>query len=91
MDDQRSDREGGGSMTRVSVRELLLAFAIVALALGWWFDRRSDEARFQIQATGSHAYVLDTHTGQVWSHTVSSEGISGDNDSSFSQPKPIKK
>jgi hypothetical protein len=59
-----------GGMKQFSIRDVLLLVVIVALALGWWFDRRPIPARFQLRTVagpnGSDAYVLDTATGQVW-------------------------
>ena len=55
-----------GGMKQISIRELLLLFVIIALALGWWFDRRPIPARYQMQVVESQALVLDTATGQVW-------------------------
>jgi hypothetical protein len=57
-------------MRQFSIRDLLFLVAIVALALGWWFDRRPVPARFQMTTTAGHAFVLDTATGQVWSRRV---------------------
>jgi hypothetical protein len=57
-------------MKQFSIRDLLFLILIVALALGWWLDRRPVSARFQMHATNDIAYVVDTATGQVWSqHT----------------------
>jgi hypothetical protein len=58
-------------MKQFSIRDLLFLVVIVALALGWWLDRRPVAARFQIAGGGNGpAYVLDTATGQVWAqHT----------------------
>jgi hypothetical protein len=53
-------------MTQFSIRDLLFVVMIIALALGWWLDRRPVPARFEIQVTNDRAYVLDTATGQVW-------------------------
>jgi hypothetical protein len=54
-------------MKQFSIRDLLFLVVIVALALGWWLDRRPVAARFQIEAAGNGpVYVLDTATGQVW-------------------------
>ena len=54
-------------MKQFSIRDLLFVFVIVALALGWWFDRRPVPARFSIISVNNHGLVLDTATGQVWS------------------------
>jgi hypothetical protein len=65
-------------MKQFSIRDLLFVVLIVALALGWWLDRRPIPARFQMQTTNDVAYVVDTATGQVWSqHT-----------NGFREPKP---
>jgi hypothetical protein len=53
-------------MKQFSLRDLLFLIVIVALALGWWLDRRPIPARFQMESTSTRAYVLDTATGQVW-------------------------
>lgn len=57
-------------MKQFSIREMLLVVVIFALALGWWVDRRSGLARFQMHVTTNHAYVLDVVTGQVWEGPV---------------------
>jgi hypothetical protein len=54
-------------MKRFSIRDLLFAVAIIALAFGWWFDRTPAPARFQMVNGSGHAFVLDTAAGQVWS------------------------
>jgi hypothetical protein len=65
-------------MTQFSTRDLLLLTVIVALALGWLFDRRPSSGRFQITATENHAFVVDTATGQVWSQPVIGDSMAGD-------------
>jgi hypothetical protein len=60
-------------MKQFSIRDLLLLVAFVALALGWWIDRNNrvaPPARFQIQAVGDRAFILDTATGKVWGPTA---------------------
>jgi hypothetical protein len=53
-------------MKQFSIRDLLLAILIIALALGWWLDRRPVAARFQMQVTnGNRIFVLDTASGEV--------------------------
>ena len=59
-------------MTQFSIRDLLFLIVIVALALGWWLDKRPVPARYQFGTNGTFAYVLDTATGQVWSSGESS-------------------
>jgi hypothetical protein len=49
-------------MKQFSIRDLLFLVLIVALALGWWLDRRPIPARFQMHVTTKHAFVLDTPT-----------------------------
>jgi hypothetical protein len=68
-------------MKQFSIRDLLFLIVIVALILGWWFDRRPIPARFQMQGDGNGpVYVIDTATGQVWSqHTQG-----------FQQAKPLE-
>jgi hypothetical protein len=69
-------------MKQFSIRDLLFIVVIVALALGWWFDRRPQPARFQMHSEpGGTTYMLDTATGQVW-YNMQPE---------FSQPKPLSK
>ena len=63
---------------KFSLRDILLLMAIVALALGWWFDRRSGARRFEMHATENHAYVLDTVTGEVWEGSVNQHGYLSD-------------
>jgi hypothetical protein len=59
-------------MKQFSIRDLLFVVVIVAVALGWWFDKRPVPARFQIVSPGINSvYVLDTATGKVWSNTTS--------------------
>jgi hypothetical protein len=65
-------------MKQFSIRDLLFVAVIVALALGWWLDRRPRPARFQIQ-TGPNAFILDTATGEAW---YSDQG-------DFLGPKPL--
>ncbi len=73
-------------MKQFSIRDLLFLVLIVALALGWWLDRRPIPARFQMQVTTKHAFVLDTATGQVWSDVITENGhLYGD--SLFKTPK----
>jgi hypothetical protein len=56
-------------MKRFSLREILLLFVIVGLALGWWNDRRLSTVRYQIWHNADEnfkgLYVLDTVTGEV--------------------------
>jgi hypothetical protein len=61
-------------MKQFSIRDLLFLFVIVALALGWWLDRRPIPARYQIQVVEAHAFVLDTATGQTWEKSFSPQG-----------------
>jgi hypothetical protein len=70
MDDQRTDRESGG-MKQFSIRDLLFLVLIIALALGWWLDKRPIPARFTMGGGDSHAYILDTATGQAWEKSYS--------------------
>jgi hypothetical protein len=53
-------------MEQFSIRDVLLLVAIVALALGWWFDRAPKTGRFQLHADGGQVLILDTATGQLW-------------------------
>lgn len=62
------------TVKQFSIRDMLLLFVIVALALGWLFDRRQVPARFQMHVTVNHAFVLDTATGQVWEGRVDERG-----------------
>jgi hypothetical protein len=68
-------------MKQFSIRDLLFVVLIVALALGWWLDRRPVAARFQIHSDSTTTYVLDTGTGQVWQQ----------HKTEFWQPKPTGK
>ena len=61
-------------MKQFSIRDLLFLILIVALALGWWLDRRPVAARYQMHVTTNHAYVIDTATGEVWSQKVVGDG-----------------
>ena len=54
-------------MKQFSIRDLLFLVVIVALAFGWWMDRRPIPARYQMVAdTNKYVYILDTATGQAW-------------------------
>jgi hypothetical protein len=53
-------------MKRFSIRDLLFVIIIVALILGWSFDRRPATGRFQIGVSEKAVYVLDTATGKMW-------------------------
>jgi hypothetical protein len=53
-------------MKQFSIRDLLFLVVIVALALGWWLDKRPVPARFQIAGSGNTFCKLDTATGAVW-------------------------
>jgi hypothetical protein len=68
-------------MKQFSIRDLLFLILVIALALGWWLDRRPIPARFQMHATENQAFVLDTATGQTWSHP------SSDPAAPFARPK----
>jgi hypothetical protein len=61
-------------MKQFSIRDLLFLVVIVALALGWWLDRRPIPARFQMHVTTNHALVFDNGTGQVWSARIGEDG-----------------
>jgi len=67
MDDPGTNREDS-RMKQFSIRDLLFFVVIVALVLGWWFDRRAVPARFQMHSVppNGNAYILDTSTGQAW-------------------------
>ncbi len=66
-------------MKQFSIRDLLFLVLIVALALGWWMDRRPIPARFQMHVADKHAFVVDTATGQVWSDVIQESGfLNGD-------------
>jgi hypothetical protein len=68
-----------GGMKQFSLRDLLFLVVIVALALGWWLDRRPIPARFQmVSSPNGTTYILDTGTGQAWYN----------NQSEFLPPKP---
>ena len=44
-----------------SLRDALLIIAFVAVALGWWVDRRNRvaaPASYQIQTAGGHAFLI---------------------------------
>lgn len=64
-------------MKRFSIRELLLLFAIVAMALGWGFDRYKGRPRFEMHTTSNHVFVLDSVSGQVWDASISENGTVG--------------
>lgn len=75
-------------LKQFSLRDALLLIAFVAVALGWWVDRRNRvaaPARFQIQTAEGHAFVLDTATGEVWERHFIPGG--GGNSSGFNEPK----
>ena len=56
-------------MKQFSIRDLLFLVVIVALAVGWWFDRRPAPQRFAIAGTNDTICVLDTATGQAWTQS----------------------
>ena len=49
-------------------------------------DARGPVGRFQIGATHSHAFVIDTVTGRVW-HDYFHAGVGGSTDKDFRNPK----
>jgi len=68
-------------MFRFTIRELVLATALVALAVGWWLDRTrlarlsvqaippAREERFELIETGKDRdklYLFNPRTGQTW-------------------------
>jgi hypothetical protein len=54
-------------MKQFSIRDVLLLVVIVALALGWWFDRRPPiVGRFQLMRRSNNFVKLDTATGKVY-------------------------
>jgi hypothetical protein len=75
-------------MRQFSIRDLLFVIVIVALILGWWFDRRPVPARFQMTSTSGHAFVLDTSTGQVWAMRADPNSNIGGNANFFSPKIP---
>ena len=78
-------------MKQFSLRDLLLLIAFVAVALGWWVDRRNRAAvpaRYQLQVVDNHAFILDSATGQAWERYLSSN--SGGNSPDFLVPKTRK-
>jgi hypothetical protein len=77
MDDQRIDRASGG-MKQFSIRDLLFLIVIVAVALGWWMDKRPVPARFIIGGGADHAYMLDTATGQAWEKSYTLSTVNGE-------------
>ncbi len=75
-------------LKQFSLRDALLLIAFVAVALGWWVDRRNRvaaPARYQMQTVEGHAFVLDTATGQVWEKWVPPNG--GGGTAGFHEPK----
>ncbi len=56
-------------MTRFSIRDLLMAMAAVAVALGWWHDRGNWAtlgADREIQIVQGHAYAPDMAVLPLW-------------------------
>jgi hypothetical protein len=57
---------------RFTIRDLLWLTLVVALALGWWVDRRSYSVppRFQLSdvttTSGTRTYPTDNQTGERW-------------------------
>jgi hypothetical protein len=75
-------------LKQFSLRDALLLIAFVAVALGWWVDRRNRvaaPARYQMQTVDGHAFVLDTGTGQVWERWLPPGN--GSNSPGFNEPK----
>ncbi len=60
---------------------LLGVLATVAIAAA----SSGPSGRYQVGATGNHAIIVDTATGQAWSAFMSSDG--GRTDPNFFQPK----
>jgi hypothetical protein len=65
---------GGSNVKQFSIRDLLLLVVIVALALGWWFDRRPASARFEMQAVSNHVFIFDKATGAAWAARIEQSG-----------------
>jgi hypothetical protein len=76
-------------VNRFSLRDILFLFVIVALAFGWWFDRRPRPVRFEMQANNHHVYILDTTTGQMWAERIE-EGRAVPNEAEIVRPKVTK-
>jgi predicted amidohydrolase len=61
-------------MNKVMTKQLVLGFAlgiVVATAVAATVAGKAEIGRFQIGATHSHAFVIDTQTGQVWREDAS--------------------
>ena len=53
-------------MKQFSLRDLLFVIALIAMALGWWIDRRTAKPRYTMQISSNNTiYVLDTSTGSI--------------------------
>ena len=75
-------------MSRFTIRDLLLATALVAVAVGWWVDRsransaadkpaESPARHFQMIAAGKNNDKLclyEPETGGVWNETATACG-----------------
>jgi hypothetical protein len=75
-------------MKKFDVKSLaigVIAGAVLTLALGADAGRDLRTGRFQVHGTASHAVILDTATGQVWSKFMSQNG--GTSDGDFANPK----
>lgn len=62
-----------------------LVTGILAMAVMGAVTIPKQTGRYQIAGTGNHGLVLDTITGQVWSHYFPSNG--GSTGADFFQPK----
>jgi hypothetical protein len=61
-------------MKQFSIRDLLVLAVVVALAVGWWLDRRPRAALYQMQVSNGSVYVMDTTTGRVTSQHIMPNG-----------------
>jgi hypothetical protein len=82
MDDQRTDREGGG-LKRFSIRDLFWLTAIVAILTAWWAPHRpiplpSQFQIVQLHKTRHEVLVYNTRAKQyyVWQITQVGEPLS---------------
>ena len=70
---------------------VLLAALILCLAGGVPYAHWEDYGRFQMETNDSHAFILDSATGQVWASSfyLSSTGPQSWDDPNFHAPKTV--
>jgi hypothetical protein len=76
---------------KIDTKSVFLGLSVgilATLAIGAGFSS-SQVGRYQLSGIGNHGLVVDTATGQIWSHFLSSSG--GSADPRFFEPKTGEK